>query len=318
MRVLVVRFSAMGDCVMAAWAATAIRVKYPEGVLDWAVETRCRDVIDTVSLVDHRMEFPRDAWRRTRWSPSTWRDQIAHHIRLRGNAYDLGFDLQGHSKTALCLYLAKPRRRIAAFATDAFAMRLNPLAGRMPDGIHMVEWFGQTLCRLEPFTLPIRPIMPAVSCDRLHMLTSGGGMVATIAVGAGQPGKTVPTQTWRDVGERLGAEGWKVVYVGGGEETVKEPPGTFNLVGKTTVPELSSVIASSDLLLAGDTGAGHLAAAYGTPVVTVFGSNDPRFYRPYTDRGRILKRGTGIADFTPTEILREARDLMGEKWPKGS
>ncbi|HEY0868004.1 MAG TPA: glycosyltransferase family 9 protein [Fimbriimonas sp.] len=310
MRTLVVRFAAMGDCVMAAWAATAVRNAHPDGELDWAVESRCAEVIDTDRLATRRHEFPRDRWKQGRWSVRTWRDQVSHYSRLRQRDYDLGFDLQGHSKTALCLYLAKPRRKIAAFATDALARRLNPLAGDPKDGQHMVEWFGEVIGRLGSFTLPERPLMPVPEPPR----TPGA---ATIAVGAGQPGKTLSHDAWARVGRLLLEEGWKVAYVGGPNEAFEAPERAVNLVGKTTLRQLIGQIAGSGMVLAGDTGAGHIAAAYGIPILSVFGANDPRFFRPYTSRGRVLKRGDRC-DFAPEEIVRESKLLMEGRWPSGS
>jgi ADP-heptose:LPS heptosyltransferase len=292
---------------MAAWAATAVRVKYPEGTLDWAVESRCADVVDQEALVTNRIEIPRDRWKKSRWSARTWRDQIAHYAGLRRRGYDLGFDLQGHSKTALCLYLAKPKKRLSAFATDLLAQRLNPVAGKPADGQHMVEWFGEVLNRLDEFKLPERPLMPSVAGDKDRN-------VATIALGAGQPDKTVSNERWSSVGIALRDQRWRVRFVGGPEQRFDAPEGTESLVGKTRLSELLEVVATSGLVLAGDTGAGHVAAAYGVPVVSVFGANDPRFFRPYTKDGAVLKRGD-VCDFSAAEIVDAARSLMGERWP---
>ena len=44
-----------------------------------------------------------------------------------------------------------------------------------------------------------------------------------------------------------------------------------------------------DLLITGDTGPMHLAAAMGTPVVALFGPSDPRRYGPLTEDARILR-----------------------------
>jgi len=62
-RFLIVRFSAIGDCVMAAWAATAIRNRHPDAFICWAVEERCAPVVDRNRLVDKIVEIPRERWR---------------------------------------------------------------------------------------------------------------------------------------------------------------------------------------------------------------------------------------------------------------
>jgi heptosyltransferase II len=59
--------------------------------------------------------------------------------------------------------------------------------------------------------------------------------------------------------------------------------------GQTDVPRLLALLGGARLLMAGDSGPVHLAAALGTPVVAVFGPTDPRVYRPYTDRATVVR-----------------------------
>jgi ADP-heptose:LPS heptosyltransferase len=54
-------------------------------------------------------------------------------------------------------------------------------------------------------------------------------------------------------------------------------------VGRDRPALLPAVLAELDVLVSGDTGVAHLAAALGTPVVTLFGPTDPRLSAP---RGR--------------------------------
>lgn len=53
-----------------------------------------------------------------------------------------------------------------------------------------------------------------------------------------------------------------------------------NLAGRTSLRELCALLASCRLLLTNDTGPMHVAAAVGTPVVSIFGSTSPRFTGP--------------------------------------
>ena len=120
MNALIVRFSAIGDCVMAVPVASAIREKYPDAHISWAVEPRCAGVVDTERLVNETLLFPRDAWESKRWSPATWASQLRTYLGMRKRRYDIGIDLQGHAKTALCLRIAKPKKRISAWGKDSF------------------------------------------------------------------------------------------------------------------------------------------------------------------------------------------------------
>ncbi len=63
-----------------------------------------------------------------------------------------------------------------------------------------------------------------------------------------------------------------------------------NLVGKTTLPGLMDVLATSDLLLTNDTGTMHLAAALGVPVVAIFGSTEPAWTGPLGEGHTVVRR----------------------------
>src|SRR5262249_56648489 len=53
-----------------------------------------------------------------------------------------------------------------------------------------------------------------------------------------------------------------------------------NLVGRDRPDLLTALLSELDVVVCGDTGVGHLAAALGTPVVTLFGPTDWRLTAP--------------------------------------
>ncbi|CAN5436385.1 lipopolysaccharide heptosyltransferase II [soil metagenome] len=302
-RVLIVRFSAIGDCVMAAWAATSVRGKHPDAFLCWAVEGRCAPMVDRTHLVTQRIEFPRDKWKKARWSPRCWQEQLLKYARMRELKFDWGIDLQGHSKTALCLRLAFPKRRLSVAATDAFVRRLNPLMEAGPEGEHTVERNHRALSAFGEFTLPERPIMPDVPHEIDRRLV-------TIAVSAGQADKAYPSERWAEMARILLAQGYRVAFLGGPTDQPPEVEGAEDHVGKLPLAETLAMVQASAVHLAGDTGTGHMAAAVGTPVVSVFGPTDPARFRPYTQHGIVLKRGGSTADVTLAEVEEAANRYL--------
>jgi ADP-heptose:LPS heptosyltransferase len=61
------------------------------------------------------------------------------------------------------------------------------------------------------------------------------------------------------------------------------------LAGQLDLPETAAVLGRIDLFVTGDTGPMHLAAAMGTPVVSLFGPSDPRRYGPGIETRRVLR-----------------------------
>jgi len=307
---LVVRFSAIGDCVMASYVATAIRNAKPDATIVWAVETRCMAVLNKDRLLNEVVDFPRDRWRKQRWSPTMWRDQLATFSRLRRMRLDYGMDLQGHSKTAICLRIACPNRRIAAFATDGMARRLNPLAPGDPDAKHRVERMLDTSRAFGDFQMPARPLMPQ-PVEVSDILGNGDGPLVSIATGAGQTYKQYPSGQWEEVSKRLLARGFRLALVGASVDPRLNVPGAVDLVGKLPLEQTMAVVARSRLHLCADTGTGHIAAAYGVPFVSVFGPTDPRLFRPYSDVGVFLRATDRPSEVEPAQILAAAEGLLG-------
>jgi ADP-heptose:LPS heptosyltransferase len=307
-RALVVRFSAIGDCVMAVPVAVAIRRSHPDAFIAWAVESRCAPVVDNGRLTNLRHEFQRDEWKQGRWSPRVWRDQLARYTSLRRNRFDIGIDLQGHSKTALCLRLAAPTKRLAAYATDSLARSLNPLAAGQRGERHAIEWSLEVLNQIGDFGREVEFIMPELGPPPL----SPTKPLATIAVGAGQARKSYPSKRWAEVARGLLDRGFSVAWLGGFGELAPEIEGTADLVGKLSLAESMAAIGASAVHMAADTGSGHIAAAYGVPVVSVFGPTNPAVFRPWTDQGIVLREGKDPGTIGPDQVLKAAEALSGQ------
>ncbi|MEV5830096.1 glycosyltransferase family 9 protein [Spirillospora sp. NPDC052242] len=113
--------------------------------------------------------------------------------------------------------------------------------------------------------------------DTAH-LTGGPGYVIV------HPGTSVPARAWppercAEAVRLLAAAGHRVVVTGHGDEKeltarVAGESG-LDLGGRTSLPELASVLAGARAVVAGNTGPAHLAAAVGTPVVSLFAPTVP-------------------------------------------
>jgi ADP-heptose:LPS heptosyltransferase len=266
-------------------------------------------VLSRVGLLNEIVDFPRDRWRRSRWSPKVWREQLGRFAKLRSIKFDFGMDLQGHSKTAACLRIANPKKRIAAFATDRLAHSLNRMAPGDPNGRHRVERMLETAREFGDFQMPARPIMPAVKSREDLLLPSG--KLASISTGAGAMNKQYPAAQWRVVGKGLQSQGFQVVLLGADQDPRVDLSGSIDKVGKWDLASTMSAVAASDVHLAADTGTGHMAAAYGVPFVSIFGPTDPKLFRPFSNQGTVLRKSDSPADVETSEVLKAVEDLIG-------
>jgi ADP-heptose:LPS heptosyltransferase len=98
--------------------------------------------------------------------------------------------------------------------------------------------------------------------------------------GTSVPARAWPARHWAVLGDLLTAAGLTVAVTGSPAERdlvreVCDGSGAIDLAGQTSLPELAALLARAAVLVAGNTGAAHLAAATHTPVVSLFAPTVP-------------------------------------------
>lgn len=113
--------------------------------------------------------------------------------------------------------------------------------------------------------------------------------------GAAAAARRWPAARWAAVVTALAAEGHPVTLTGSAAERdlceqVRQEAGACEQVrdvsGTLGLPALARLVATARLLVSSDTGVAHLATAYGTPSVTLFGPTPPDLWGPVIDRSR--------------------------------
>ena len=124
------------------------------------------------------------------------------------------------------------------------------------------------------------------------------GPLVGINVSGGRPIKQWPAERFAQTGAILAREeGATIVLLGAagdraiGDAILAALPTHLrpvNLIGAVSLVELAALLDHLTLLVSGDTGPMHLAAAVGTPVTAVFGPSDPVRYKPLTSKRRVV------------------------------
>ncbi|MFL6114299.1 MAG: glycosyltransferase family 9 protein [Catenulispora sp.] len=140
---------------------------------------------------------------------------------------------------------------------------------------------GLSLARAAGFALPdgddgalaVRSPLPVP--DHLDHLDHLADYVV-VHPGCTAPARTWPAERWTRAVAALGEAGYRVLVTGGrGERRLtatvsRGAPDAVDLGGRTTLAELAAVLARAQVVVAPNTGPAHLAAAVGTPVVSLF------------------------------------------------
>ena len=329
-RALVVRLDSLGDVVVCGPAVRAVAAGAAHVTV--LAGPRGADAARLLPGVDDVLVF--DApWISPEGRPVDPAAVAALVERLRGR-YDAALVLtsfhQSALPAALLLRLAGVPW-IAAVSTDFPGTLLDVRLPEPPDApepermLAVAAGAGWALPPGDDGALRLRPELPVV-----------GGLPERYVVvhpGADAPARAYPAELWAGVVGALARDGMPVVVTGSAAErgvtaAVAGSDG-LDLGGRLDVARLAAVIAGADAIAVGNTGPAHLAAAVGTPVVSLFSPVVPLVrWAPHTAARIVLGDQTAacagsrarlcplpghpcLADVPPTVVAAAVRDLVG-------
>jgi ADP-heptose:LPS heptosyltransferase len=235
-----------------------------------------------------------------------WRGTVALLRQLRSTCYDLVVDLRTDGLTLLLHARHRLTRR-----------------GSQPLGYHAVErHFGAISRYIGTTHIPAAKIWLAqgeLSFTDQHLSGLPGQRWLALAPGARWQPKCWPAQRFHALVKRLQAGFDAVILLGDATEVAvcqeineQLPLPAINLAGNTDLLQAAAVLARSRLFVGNDSGLGHIAAATGTPTVTVFGPGDPARYHPWHPQARWIQSSTGnIEGVTVNAVTDEVMAVLG-------
>jgi heptosyltransferase I len=240
---------------------------------------------------------------------SSRKEMAAARRHMRG--FDASVDFQGLWKSAVLGSIAAAPLR---FGFDRAAVREKGAAmfynRRVPvdQTRHVVEWNLQLAQAVAPMS-DESPSWTAFSNDRNGALIPYMNRVVLLP-GAGKADKQWPVERFREVAARFGKRA--LVVWGPGEEALA------NAIGGETAPptslrELSYILENADVVVGGDTGPLHLAAALGTPVIGLYGPTDPRRNGPHGQIDSCINHFDStrlMASIPASEVIARVEEVM--------
>lgn len=322
-KLLIVKMSAVGDVVMSLPALEVIRRRYPEAEIDWLVEPPAAGVLLKHSALNRVIISPRrQLGRLVRAGRLIQARRLLRSFRreFRDREYDVVLDLQGLIKSAALVWQAHGRRKIGFARTrERTGWALNEkmpaydpdrhaalryldaavyLGGDWPEPLPEKYYEPPAEAMLEAGKLlaPLIGTGPATSNDDCEFIPGPQCGLLVLNPGAKWETKCWPLDHWRALAARLTAEtDFKLVVTGGPDDeplgrAISEAAGerVLDLCGRTTLPVLAAVMAEADLVVTGDTGPMHLAAAVGASGLAIFGPTRPWRTGPFGGHFKIL------------------------------
>jgi ADP-heptose:LPS heptosyltransferase len=97
--------------------------------------------------------------------------------------------------------------------------------------------------------------------------------------------------------------GLEPVFIGGLGEDLS-PFSRWRIVSGAPLREVSQLMRDASLFLGNDSGPAHLAAAFGLPLVALFGPSDSEIWSPWRTVGKVIKADGPIANIAVADVIR--------------
>ncbi|MBI3252959.1 MAG: lipopolysaccharide heptosyltransferase II [Candidatus Omnitrophica bacterium] len=300
LKILVIRLDRIGDVVLSLPAIEAIRNRFPRAWLSVMTRPYTQTLFEGHPLVDEVIPYFYE--KKGRHGGMLGAFRFVREIARR--RFDIVFILHPGARSHLLPYLAGIPYRVGFGSCLPFL-----LTHRAPDhraegrrhesqyALDVVRAFG-----VDPDFSPGAGI-PVGAYDESGL--SFQKPLAAIHPGASCVSKRWPKERFALLAKKLEEElGYQVAVVGGEEETElgrylqSAADGRLvDLTGRLTLRQLAAFLKHCRILVSSDSGPVHVAAAVGTPVVSIFGRNkaglSPARWRPLGEGHAVIQEDAG-------------------------
>jgi heptosyltransferase-2 len=294
----------VGDAIMALPALRAARKRFPEAEIAIVARPYVADIYRDQEICNQLIPYDPKGMH----AGFSGRERLA--TELRAQKFDVALLLQNAFDAAWLAWRAKIPKRIG-YARDGRSFLLTlavpvPRLGEIPahekfyylELLHRAEWLDSVLDE----TFIGLSVLEAKRQSANDFLRNSGVRPGArrIAIGAGASygsAKCWPPSRFAEVADRLQSEtNADVILFGTAAEAsvstaisaeMSRPP--IDLTGKTAIADLPALLSQCHLFIGNDSGAMHVAAAVGLPIVAVFGPTDPFGTAPVTSRCSIVQ-----------------------------
>jgi len=316
-RILCVQLADIGDLVLTLPGLQVLRDSLPDAHIALLTTPHAASVIaqtnptvvnQIITFDKHRFDRPRSLT-----NPANWRQLYALWQRLDGGIFETVVFFHhmstrfGALKFAAMALASGSRRRIGLHTNHTLFLN-DGVRDRGFGALHQAQyWLRLAEIAAGEQGTPLYATSETYGAlEGTSPLTLPDGLKVAIHAGSGgystarrwEPGKFAAVAR-RLIDEREA----HIILTGTAADDTAEVQKLLNapahqvidLVGKTSLRELTGVLAECDLFIGADSGVMHLAAAAGAPIVSVFGPSNKAAWHPWTPDGRhVVVRSTPI------------------------
>jgi lipopolysaccharide heptosyltransferase II len=257
------------------------------------VTPACAGILEGHPLLHEVIRFDRKGLGKSWYTPAGVKSLLGFSQGLARRQFDVAIDLQGLFRSGWLTWQTRAPVRIGLsdareFATAFYTHRVS--VGRSEQ--HAVERYLAVPEALGAGRSPVEfPLaFTAAEVDAVRALTPP--RYAALFPGTNWPTKRWPVEKFAALVGPLRVRFGLSCVVGGGPaeaELAARIPGAINLAGRTTLHQLSALIAGAELVVSNDSGPMHIAVALNKPLVAPFGPTNPIRTGPHRRMPSVVK-----------------------------
>ena len=348
-RILLVQLADIGDLILTTPAIAALREARSDAHLTLLTTAHSAPVVAGTQLVDEIVTFSKHTFDNPRalLRPTNLRHALGLAMRLRRGRYDTTVFFHhfttrfGALKFGALSLAARSRRRIGLDNGNGYFLT-ERLADKGFGARHQAQYWLDLAGMLGANTRPRPAVVARASASGVIRPKTPGRPRIVLHPGSGgySLARRWDAAKFAAVAEALASEFNAEIVIAGtaADDTANVVQRlsfpVIDLTGKTTLPQLATILSDSDLYIGADSGIMHLAAATGVPVVAIFGPSNADAWRPWTPGGRSIAlisrvecspcsyvgHGIGLREgceartcmrlITPSHVLDAARSLL--------
>lgn len=302
-RILIIRFSAIGDVVRVLPALHALRDTFPHAQIDWAIEPKSLDIVSDHPALDqvHIFQRPAAFWEGVK--------DFRHFCALlRRNRYDMVLDFHGIFKSGLASWATRAKERYAFSAPrgkELSYLFANKRVSLPSESLNRIEE-NLLLCATAGAQSDSQDVAIAIPEDVEDTIGAyvqeefqSAKRIVAVHPPVDRPEKQWPLKYYAELVDMLLSDGRFEVLLtwGPGQRDCVETISARSRRNPHIAPETpclkhyACLMRHCALFVGGDTGPMHIAAAMDVPVVAVFGGTSPAKHSPYRKIARVLYEG---------------------------
>lgn len=322
--ILIINFGQIGDVILSLPAFSAVRGRFPQAKITAMIGKSGADIVEISGLTDEKIVVDRVKLRDGKKSESIAEVlKITREVRRR--QFDFVLDLHSLYETNALGWLSGAKQRLYANRESRsldFLANFRPPPPREDKKLHLTDNYLNALKPLgienAPRVVKIEP--RAADLEKIETLLENSERQRFVGLfpGAGNVSRRWHLDKFAAFAGKISQNtNWQpIVFLGPEEADLRGAvedafPAEIVIIDKLSLTEFVAALAKMAVLVSNDTGAIHLAALVGTPVVLVMDERAPTTYLPLTERISVVNNASLDRIGVP-EVFQAMRKFIEE------